>query len=194
MSKDDIKKIEKFVQETCKKESNKWGSSAWTHHIVTVVKYAKSLAKKLDADMEIVEISALLHDIASISNPDWVEDHHIHGTKLAEEVLKKYNYPQEKIEKVKHCILTHRGSKKIKRETIEAEIVASADAMAHFDNIPALMKVAFQVKEMDTDEGAKWVLDKIERSWKKLMPEAKEMMKEKYEAIKIVLGKNNHDY
>ncbi|MFC1651751.1 HD domain-containing protein [Patescibacteria group bacterium] len=194
MSKEDIKKIEKFVQETCKKETNKWGDSAWTHHIVAVVKYAKLLAEKLNADKEIVEISALLHDIASISNPNWVEDHHIHGTKLAEEVLKKYNYPTKKIEKVKHCIVAHRGSKEIKRETVEAEIVASADAMSHLDNIPALMKVAFQVKEMETDEGAEWVLNKIERSWKKLMPEAKEMMKEKYEAIKIVLGKNNHDY
>ncbi len=188
MSKEDIKKIEKFVQETCKKESNKWGSSAWTHHIVTVVKYSKLLAKKLDADEEIVEISALLHDIASISNPDWLEDHHIHGVKLAEKILKKYNYPQEKIEKVKHCIFAHRGSKKIKRETIEAEIVASADAMSHFDNIPALMKVSYQVKQMETDEGTEWVLNKIERSWKKLMPEAKETMRKKYEAIKLILS------
>ncbi|TES95950.1 HD domain-containing protein [Patescibacteria group bacterium] len=188
------KKIEKLVQDTCRKETNQFGFRAWSHHIASVVKYTKLLAKKLGADQEITEIAALLHDYASVSNKDWYENHHIHGARLAEGVLKQYDYPPEKIEKVKHCIFAHRGSKKIKRETIESEIVASADSMSHFDNIPALLELAYTVKKMKTDEGAEWVLNKIERSWKKLMPEAKKMMRKKYEAIKMVLGKNNNDY
>ena len=48
-----------------------------------------------------------------------------------------------KIEKVKHCIHAHRGSKPIKRETVETDCVASADAMAHLDNIPSLLYFAF---------------------------------------------------
>ena len=74
----------------------------------------EQLAKERNADMEIVLISAWLHDIASIKGH--YEDHHIIGQEYAQEFLKKNNYPREKIKQVKHCIFAHRGSKDIKRE------------------------------------------------------------------------------
>jgi len=129
----------------------------------------------MNADEEIVEISALLHDITRLSGDH--KNHHISGQLEAEKILKEFNYPQNKIEKVKHCIHAHRGSKEIKRETIEADIVASADAMAHISQVSI-----FFYKEK------KWIKEKIERSWKKLMPEAKSMMLKKYEAIKLFLN------
>jgi len=46
------------------------------------------LTSKTGADEEIVEIAALLHDIASIKYND-VENHHISGAKEAERILKK---------------------------------------------------------------------------------------------------------
>jgi len=41
---------------------------------------------------------------------------------------------------------------------------------------------------MEISEGAKWVSKKLKRSWNKLCPEAKEIMKDKYECSKIVLN------
>ena len=187
-SKNIIKNIGKIVENACKKDTNAYGNGSYSHHILTVVKYSKMLARKLKADMEIVEIAALLHDYASVVNKKWKENHHIYGSRLAEEVLKKYNYPKDKIEQVKHCIVSHRASKKIPRETIEAKIVASADAMAHFDKFNSLLYFAFTKGGMGIDEGTKWVLGKLERDWKKLMPEAKEMVRGKYEGIKIALS------
>ena len=141
----------------------------------------------MNADEEIAETAALLHDYASILNEEWYPEHHIHGTRLAEEVLREYNYPEDRIEKVKYCIYTHRASKNIPRETVEAKIVASADGMAHFDNVSSLLHLVFVNDKMGIDEGTKVVLDKLERDWNKLMPEAKEMVKEKYDAIKLAL-------
>jgi len=184
-----IKEIENLVKEACKKDTNYFGYGAWSHHISSVVKYAKVLAKKLNADEEICEIAALLHDYASVVNKDWYPEHHVHGARLAEEILSEYNYPK-KIEAVKHCILAHRASKNITPETLEARIVASADSMAHFDNVHSLLYLAFVRHKMSIDEGTKWVLDKLERSWNKLIPEAKEIVKEKYDAIKLVLTNN----
>lgn len=182
-----IEEIKKLVEEACRKDTNHFGYGAWSHHISFVVKYAKLLAKKLGADEEICEIAALLHDYASILNKDWYPEHHIHSARLAEEILSKYNYPKEKIEAVKHCIMSHRASKNIPQETIEAKIVASADSMAHFDNVHSLLYLAFVVHKMDIEQGTKWVLDKSERSWNKLIPDAKEIIKEKYDAIKFAL-------
>lgn len=66
------------------------------------------------------------------------EEHHLYGEKIAEELLTKLNYPKDKLELVKKCVLNHRGSTNLKRKTVEEECVADADVIAHFDCIPSL--------------------------------------------------------
>ena len=56
------------------------------------------MAKKLNADIGVVEIASLLHDYASIINYDYYEDRPIHGANVAEKLPKQFNYPQNKIE------------------------------------------------------------------------------------------------
>ncbi|MGE5396068.1 MAG: HD domain-containing protein [Chitinophagales bacterium] len=179
--------IRTMVEEQCKMDTNMFGYGIWKHHIIYVVKYSKLLAEKLGADQEVVEISALLHDYASIKDKSLYEEHHLHGATEAEDVLKKFNYPEEKINKVKDCIIQHRGSKNFKKTTKEAVCIASADAMAHIDQIPSLLHLAYAKRNLGVNEGASWVLSKIERSWNKLCPEAKEMISKKYESAKTIL-------
>lgn len=180
-----IEQVEKIVRDTCAKETNKFRYALETHFAPVVVN-AKILAQKLGVDLEIVTLAAWLHDYASVYDAKLMEDHHIHSPKLAQEILSKLNYPQEKIDRVKHCIEAHRGSQGIKRQTIEAECVASADAMAHITEFPALLILAWKVHNMDYQKGIDWALSKMERSWNKLIPEAKELVSEQYEAIKKI--------
>jgi uncharacterized protein len=180
-----IDQVEKIVRDTCAKETNKFTYALETH-FVPVVNNAKMLAQKLGADLEIVTIAAWLHDYASVYDANLMEEHHLHGPKLAQEILEKLNYPQDKIDRVKHCIEAHRGSQKIPRQTLEAECVASADAMAHITSFPALLILAWNVHGKGYQEGIDWALAKKERSWQKLIPEAKELVKDQYEAIKKV--------
>jgi uncharacterized protein len=146
------------------------------------------MAKKIGANEEIVEIAALLHDYASVKDYKLYEDHHLHGAELAEQILKKFNYPEDKIEQVKHCILCHRGSKVTQKLTKEDLCVADADSMAHFDSISSLFYLAFFSHKMNIEEANIWLKEKLERSWKKLSPEAKEIIKDKYLASKTLLG------
>jgi len=183
-----IKEISNIVEKACKDKDNYFGYGAWTHHILPVVKYAKLMAKKLGADEEIVEIAALLHDYASVKDHKLYKEHHLHGAILAEKILKKYDYPLEKIERIKHCITSHRGSKIAKKLTKEALCVADADSMAHFDSVSSLFYLAFFSHKMDIDEANEWLLQKLERSWNKLSPKAKTIMKDKYEASRLLLG------
>lgn len=183
-----IEAIRELVRETCAAETNASGYAAWTHHIVVVVENSLKLAEKLGADKEVVELAALLHDYASVLNVEWVEEHHLHGAKLAEEILQRYNYPEEKLDNVVHAIAAHRSSRKFPRVTIEAKIVASSDAMAHIQMAYEMLHYAYAIKKMSPDEGAEWVLAKITRDWRKLIPEAKEMVKEQYEAARVVLN------
>ena len=178
-----IDEVKRLVEEACKRESNYFGYEIWKYHILETVKYAEYLAEKLNADKEVCILAALLHDYASVIDYNLYKDHHIHSARFAEEILRRYGYPKDKIEAVKKCIISHRSSVKIEAETIEAEILRSADGLAHIFNIPSLYYLAYTRHGLDLEDGHKWVLRKLRQSWEKLMPEAKEIAEHKYKAV-----------
>jgi uncharacterized protein len=177
-----IDKIKKLCEE-------KYPERHYYYHILSVVDNALVLGKKLNADLEVVELAAYLHDIAW-GFEEIVRDnnHHETGAEKAEEILNKFNYPKETIDKVKHCVVAHRGRSDSKPETLEAEIVANADAMAHFDAFPDLL--LFFNEGNSFEDSISELSGKIERDWalKLTLPEAKELSKEKYTAIKLLLN------
>lgn len=177
--------VRKHVLERYHKDNKSDEMNMYDTHVKYVVEYANELANKLNADKEIVEISSLLHDISRLDGSN--ENHHIDSAKYAEELLKENGYGEDKIEKVKHCILSHRGSVHIPRETIEAECVSSADAMAHFRNISDMFYFVYHDLGKDPEEGKRMIKDKLERSYNKMIPEAKDIIKDKYISIMNIL-------
>ncbi len=173
----------------CEAYNKKYGYDFWNDHIKYVVKNAVDLAKKYNADSEIVELGALLHDISMPSEYGSREEHHIYGAEIADELLTKLNYPEDRKERVKECVLKHRGSKNLPKNTIEEKCVADADALAHFDRIPSLFHLAYGKNELDMsiEEGTKFVKKKLEKSYNKLTDRTKEEVKDKYENIMKVL-------
>jgi len=178
-----IEKIREIVKAECNKED--WYD--WEYHIVIVVKHSLTLAEKLNANKEVVELAALLHDVGRIKFGG--ANHEITGSVEAEKILKEFNYPQNVIDKVKHCIETHRADKNVNRNTLEAEIIANADAMAHLDAFPLLIRTGLKLNDGDLEKALSWVYRKIERDWKDMtIPEVREQMKDKYKAIKLLLN------
>ncbi|MCX6806900.1 MAG: HD domain-containing protein [Candidatus Berkelbacteria bacterium] len=115
MTKDIIEKIEQVVKNECKKKTNFFGYTAWSHHIKNVEKNAQNLAKILKADYEICTLSALFHDFASVHKSNQYENHHIESGKLAEEILNRYNYPPQKIKQIKNASMNTALQKESKR-------------------------------------------------------------------------------
>jgi len=180
-------KIKEELLKRCEKSREKNGYDFWNEHIKYVVNNSLMLAEKYNADKEIVELGALLHDISMPSGIGSKEEHHIEGAKIAEELLSQLNYPKDKIEHVKKCVLNHRGSVTNIKDTIEEQCVADADVIAHFDCIPSLFEFAYKEKRMSTQEGAESVKNKLERDFNKLSPMSKEVLKNRYENIIKVL-------
>lgn len=180
-------KIYEEVKNRCLSPNNSYGIGAWDHHIKLVYELAKSNAQNYGADEEVVSIAALLHDIASVTNKDFTEEHHIIGAKIAEELLVKENYQKEKIGLIKKCILNHRGSKLMNKNTPEEICIADADAMAHFYSIPSLLSMVYKEKELSIDEGAEFVMKKLNRSYNKLSSKGKALVEQQYEAAKLLL-------
>ena len=108
------------------------------------------LAKIYNADIEIVSLGALLHDIALINRVGEKKDHHINGEIIARGILTKFNYDEKKKERVLKCIYNHRSSNNA--QSIEELCVADADILAHFDNIPMLFDLMFNAKKMSLEE------------------------------------------
>lgn len=116
------------------------------------------------------------------------ENHHITGAEIAEKKLKEFGYSEDKIEKIKHCILAHRGSQNIKRESVEAQIIADADAMTHFNDISRLFGVALIIEGKNYVEARKSVFEKLQRTWNKLSPDAKKIVELKWLASQELLS------
>lgn len=134
-------------------------------------------------------LASLLHDIASVTNKEWTENHHLIGAQIAEELLSKYDISKEDVCLIKNCILNHRGSKLKEKTTPEEICIADADAMAHFYSVPSLLRMVYVEKNMSIDEGADFVLKKLERSYNKLSEKGKKIITPQYEASKILLIK-----
>jgi len=167
-----------MVKEANDSPRNKYGDTVWKYHLELVVRYALAMATKLKADTNVVILAAYLHDYASLLNIKNATKHHAEGAKIAGQILKKLGLPPEKIKAVKDCIFSHRGSVRIKKRTLEAKIIASADAMSHFYYIPDMFYLAYGVHKLKTEEGAVWLKAKLQRSWDKIvLPVGREIIK-----------------
>lgn len=185
------RKIYNEVKRRCNLDSNAYGIGAFDHHIEIVYKLCKKYASEYGADIEIVSLAALLHDVASVTDVNYTEDHHIIGANIAEELLKGENYPNEKIEHIKKCILNHRGSKLKEKITNEEVCIADCDAMAHFYSIPSLFSMVYKEKKLMIDDGSKFIIEKLKRSYNKMSSRGKKLVEEQYNAAMKILDTIN---
>ena len=102
-------------------------------HVFRVYNLCLLIAKyEDDVDLEVLIPSALLHDIARVEeskDKTGELDHAILGSEIAENILRKLQYEEEKIEKIKHCIISHRFRTGNEPNTIEAKILFDSDKL-----------------------------------------------------------------
>lgn len=180
-----------MMQEIRKIAKERHCEEDFKYHILPVVKNALLLAKRLKADSEVVEAAAFLHDIGRALKRNQFEaenDHHLVGAEETRKILESLSLSNKFIEKVVHCVLTHRGRKGPEPESLEAEIVACADAMAHFDTFLDVFSFFLQTCN-SFEETINEMEAKMDRNWNKklTLPEAKEIVRPKYEAIKLLI-------
>ena len=158
----------------------------WEEHIKYVVQESLELAKTYGTDIEIVELAALLHDIALMSKTGTRLEHHVNGANIARNLLTKYGYQEEKLNKVAKCILNHRSSKN--STSIEELCVADADILAHFDNILMVASNAIG-NSSSLPETRKKLRDAFEYDYKDLSDKTQKVFNERYRTIcHVVLG------
>jgi len=101
-------------------------------HVDRVYNLCLKLSEGENVDLDVIKASALLHDIARVKediDSTGKTDHAVLGSNMAEQILKKLNFPNDKIQHVKDCILTHRYRTGNIPKTLEAEILFDADKL-----------------------------------------------------------------
>lgn len=182
-------KIMKIVVKANFSKNNKYKDTFWKFHTVPVVEHSLKLGKKFKADLEVLELAALMHDLASVTNQRYTKQHHLYGASMAKKILRDLGLPKEKIIKIENCILNHRGSIHGERESLEEKILATADAMSHFTELADMMFLTYGVHKFETGPGAIWLKGKLIRSWKKIMPAGRKLIAEDYKIAMKVLNK-----
>ena len=184
-----IENVKNEMIKICEENKKKSNFDHWNNHIRIVYERGHELAIERNADIEIVDLSTILHDVARVKGVGPIEEHNIYGAEVAEEILKKYNYPEEKIERVKRCIYNHIDNPK---ESVEEEIVGDADALSHFDDLSTLYYLAFRMLKLDFDQAKDFIKKKLEFDYNKLSKYGKNKYKERYENIvNTLFGYNN---
>ena len=99
-------------------------------HIMRVYKNAELIGRKEGADMEVLLLSVLLHDLVvypkgSAKTSKSADD----SADIAENWLRQYGYFQKTIDKISYCIRIHSYSKRLAPVTLEAKILQDADRL-----------------------------------------------------------------
>lgn len=122
-----LREITKQAQEFL---TNSRGSHDW-QHTLRVYNLCMRIGKKEKADLEILKMAVILHDIA------WPHQdksggkicHAQKGSELAQTMLTKLGVDEKKIEQVVHCIRTHRIRGNNIPISKEAKILFDADKL-----------------------------------------------------------------
>jgi uncharacterized protein len=105
-------------------------------HVMRVYNLCLELAKcEQNVDLDILRTAALLHDIARTKEDKDVQagflsvDHAFLGAEMSANILRELGCSEKKIERVKHCIASHRFRGENQPRTIEAKILSDADKL-----------------------------------------------------------------
>ena len=180
MKQEIIKRSNSFEEKT---KGTKDEYNIYNEHIQYVYKYVCLLSKDKDVDHEVLELSALLHDISMTDSTLDRSRHNEYSSEIAEELLRANNYPEDKISFIKKCILNH-SSKRINfRTTEEEKILVDADGLSHFDSINSLYNLAHNVMGLNEKEAMKFIQDKLTRDYNEISDEMKYLIQDRYNMI-----------
>jgi uncharacterized protein len=155
----------------------------YREHIQYVYKYVVMLSKDKNVDLEVLELVALLHDISMTDMALDRSRHNEYGAEIAEQLLRENNYPEDKTQLVKRCILNHSKRRQQYRSTEEEQILVDADGLSHFDTVKTLYSLPSKVMGLSEEDSVRFVQDKLTGDYNELSDNLKYLVKDKYDRI-----------
>ena len=159
-----ISKIRTFASDNSEKDDIHGFS-----HVKRVLNLCLQLGRHLDANLLILEIAALLHDIGRKSKYDKTssKNHAELSAEMAFKFLSSHDFKlsQENFDNIIHCIRSHSFSNNSNPQTIEAKILSDADKLDALGAIGLYRTIGFTVQNHG---GINQVIEHLENKIMKL--------------------------
>ncbi len=132
-------------------------------HIQRVYDLCDKIGMELKANMLILRISALLHDIGrnneSLNTAN--KNHAIISAEISKDYLKSqlFDLSEDNINQIIHCILAHSFSNKIKPLTLEAKILSDVDKLDALGAVGLYRTIGYTIRN---NGGIKQVINHLE--------------------------------
>ena len=178
----------KFAQQACQRDENIFSPSFFDQHLSVVAGCAASLAERLGADLEVVELAAYLHDISAVFDPATMPNHPRQSADLATQILLQHGYPEGRARTVGLTIASHSNPLPLGSARPEEVCLSNADAVARILRPAYWMYFAFGVRKCGFEEGRQWLRELIEKQWRMLIEPAKELAGNQYRATLELLA------
>jgi len=137
-------------------------------HVERVLKLSSEIGAVLNANLPVIKIAALLHDVGrSLKKEDEVKNHAEISAELAENFLLKHNFDItiEDVENILHCIRAHSFSNDLEPKTLEAKILSDADKLDALGAIGLYRTIGFTISR---NRGLDDVIEHLENKILKL--------------------------
>ena len=175
-----IRRSARFEEQT---RGTKDEYNIYREHIQYVYKHVIMLSKDKNVDGEVLELAALLHDISMTDMALDRSRHNEYSAEIAEQLLRENDYPEDKTQLVKKCILNHSKIRYEYRNTDEEKILVDADGLSHFDAITNLYSLPSVVMGLSEEDSVRFVQDKLTGDYEELSEDLKHLVKEKYDRV-----------
>lgn len=137
------------------------GVHGW-EHVERVLDISLKIGIQEGADLEVLALSAILHDIArKFEEEGLIEDHAIESAKMAKKFLEELKYP--KAEAVYEAIISHSFSTGVSPKSLEGKILSDAD------KIDAMGAIGVARVFMYSGEHGRTIEDSIKHFYEKIL-------------------------
>ena len=119
-------------------------------HIERVAKISSEIGTALNANLPVIKIAALLHDVGRyLKKDDLVKNHAEISAEIAENFIIKNNFDiaSEDVENILHCIRAHSFSNDLEPKSLEAKILSDADKLDALGAIGLYRTIGFTIKK-----------------------------------------------
>ena len=118
-------------------------------HIERVAKISSEIGTALNANLPVIKIAALLHDVGRyLKKDDLVKNHAEISAEIAENFIIKnnFNLTLGDVENILHCIRAHSFSNDYEPKTLEAKILSDSDKLDALGAIGLYRTIGFTIK------------------------------------------------
>lgn len=181
-------KVAQLVQQAYEQSTEDFGQWMWKNHVPVVAQKALELSKKYNADPDLAVAGAYLHDFGDAFMYRFADNHEEVSESKAREVLMQSGYFDVEVEKVMNEIIAVHSCRPSDPlpETLEAKVMATADALAHLTTDFYLQFNWKHIPEGKTyREFIEWVTEKLDRDFNRkiFFKEIKDEVRPRYEAL-----------